>query len=114
MSLQTPVLLASSAGSGQAWSEAELCCVPTDSRPTGAMRATHPAFGDAGWSAQPFSVFSLVRPEGELWGDTTWPVMARSSSALHELITVAEPVTHQGWQRVVFEFYCLVLAGLVV
>lgn len=105
------MLPASSAGSGQAWSEAELCCVPTDSRPTGAMRAAHPAFGDAGWSAQPLS---LVRPEGELWGDATWPVMARSSSALDELTAVAEPVTHQGWQRVVFEFYCLVLEDLVV
>lgn len=114
MALQTPVLLASSAGSGQAWPEAELCCVPTDSRLTGALRATHPAFGDAGCLSQPLSVFSLVRPEGELWGDATWPEMARSSSALHELITVAEPVTHQGWQRVVFESYCLVLADLVV
>lgn len=90
------------------------CCVPTDSRPTGAMRATCPAFGDVGWSAQPLSVVCLVRPEGELSGDATWPVMAGSSSALHKVITVAEPVTHQGWQRVVFEFYRLVLGGLLV
>ena len=114
MSLQPPVLLASSAGSGQAWSEAEPCCVSTDSRLTGALRATCPALGDAGWSAQPLSVVSLVRPEGELLGDTVWPVTARSSSASHELMPVAEPVTHQGWQGVVFEFYCLVLGGLLV